>query len=158
MVRDLPFPPDDAYAWLTDYREDDMRRIFGDEGGKRMIEKLGSDRLRVQSTGMIAGVRGHADGVITLRPPDSWMFDGHITAMARKMVHVDALWNVAPLGDGRTRFTSRFRITPQNFIAKAYLKLRPRWVRKRIERDYDQIAAAIAKDLGGAAQVAAGSR
>lgn len=148
-VRDLPIPPDDAYAWLTDYREDDMREVMGDPSGTRKLQRLPDGRLHLETIGVIAGVKGRADGVITFSPPDSWSFDGHIAALGRKMVHVDSRWRVEPHGDRGTRFTASFRVTPVHLLARLYLRFRSRKARAMIEEDYDRIAAAIAKEFSG---------
>jgi hypothetical protein len=147
VVRELPVTPPEAYGWLTDYREDDPEKVLGDPEGVRKIERLGPDRIRLQSIGVIAGVKGHADGTIVFHPPDRWTFDGHVSALGRKMVHVDAEWKVEGSGIATTRFTARFVVRPLHLLSRLYLRFLPGRSKRRIEKDYDLITDALQRDL-----------
>lgn len=69
--RPLDAPLDDAFAWLTDYRDDDADRTGAIIEDRRVIEKS-PDRILLEGELKTLGRRIDGRAEITLNPPDAW--------------------------------------------------------------------------------------
>ncbi|HEY3451564.1 MAG TPA: hypothetical protein VGK67_34720 [Myxococcales bacterium] len=143
VVRTVGVPPDAAFAWLTDYREDDARWIFGDEKGRRSFERRDARTIAVNSVAKFAGIRSKLDALVRLAPPHVWRAHGQVRCLGVRVLAVDAQWEVEERSSDGAILTARFRLHPLNVAARAFLTLWGSRIRKAFEDSYDQIAEAV---------------
>lgn len=69
--RSLDAALDDAFAWLTDYRDDDADRTDAIIEDRRVIER-GPERILLEGKLETLGRRIDGTAEVTLNPPDAW--------------------------------------------------------------------------------------
>lgn len=69
--RPLPFSIEDAYAWLTDYRDDDAERAGAIIQDRKVLEE-DEDRIVLEGKLSTLGRRVDGTAVVKLDPPDHW--------------------------------------------------------------------------------------
>jgi hypothetical protein len=70
-TRRFPFPLPQAYAWLTDYRDDDPQRT-GHIIKKRPVVERTKDRVVLEGELELLGRRMRGRAEVHLSPPDRW--------------------------------------------------------------------------------------
>jgi hypothetical protein len=143
LVRRVGVRPPIAFAWLTDYREDDPRWVFADQRASRSCERLDAASLHVRTVARFTGIRTTIDLVVTLLPPDAWRGDGDIKPWGLRLLRQETHWKVEPDGGDGTRLTARFVITPQNLVARLVLGLLGSRIRAELDAAHDRIATTL---------------
>jgi len=71
-AREFPVPLAQAYAWLTDYRDDDPQRA-GAIIKKRHVVERSPDRVLLEGVNEVQGRGFKGRGEVRLSPPDRWV-------------------------------------------------------------------------------------
>lgn len=143
-------PPDDVYAWMSDFREDDHARpAFKRGAGMRPGDKRESRRAVVSREGNVVVVE------------DSWGRERYrltvtLDPAAREvrlagMYGYAGVWRAAPAGTG-TRVESEGRIAPTG-LARLFAPLFARTFMKQMEADFRGHVADLAEELKTTARV-----
>lgn len=135
-------PLADAYAWLTDYQDDDPDRAGHKVVQRRPVVERGKDRFVLDGTIEVAGRTMKGRATVQLYPPDRWV------ASFPNGTRYE--YQLFPEGPARCRLVVRYRICVRRWS---------RWLgvllgRGRILRDigamWDNFAASMARDLARA--------
>ncbi len=143
VVRAVGARPEFAFAWLTDYREDDAGWVYGDDKATRSIERRDARSLFVSTVARLAGFRVAMDLLVRLAPPLAWRAHGHVRWLGVRLLGLDAHWDLEELSTDGAVLTARFRLHPLNVAAQALLFLWGAQIRKALEDTYDRIAATV---------------
>lgn len=141
-TRVLPYPVDVAYAWLTDYRDDDHTRTDR-VLARRTVAERAPDRVLMDVELDIVG-RTKARAEVRLFPPDRWEARPIGRHGPSKTVYTYQL-EPAP---GGSRLTVVYHTRVRNPVRRTVARLMLPVLRARIARMWDGFAAAMAKDLG----------
>ncbi|HEV8361512.1 MAG TPA: hypothetical protein VGR28_13765 [Candidatus Thermoplasmatota archaeon] len=76
-AREFPLPVPEAYAWLTDYRDDDPQRTDRVVVARPVLERS-AERVVLDGTVQLFGRRSRGTAEVRLFPPDRW--EAHIVA------------------------------------------------------------------------------
>lgn len=144
ITRDIPVAVDAAFAWLTDFREEDAQ-LAGAVVKKREILERGKDRVVYRGETETLGRASWAVTEVTLRPPARWearVTDGPRTGSVTE-------YALVPRGAGsqlRVRYQFAFLEPKTRFLFRLAKPL----VRRELGRMWDGYVAAMARDLRGA--------
>ena len=122
VVRAIGARPEAAFAWLTDYREDDARWVFADSNVRRSFERRDARSMLVSTVAKFAGARVAMDYLVRLAPPRAWRAHGQIRFLGLRMLGLDAHWEVEERSADGAILTARFRLHPLNAVARARLQ------------------------------------
>jgi hypothetical protein len=134
ITKVLEVPIGYAYAWCTDFRDDDAK-IVGVPFPRHILRKRRGEYVWIQRY-----IRGgkEKEGVrfITLEPPNAW----HNEAIGdEKESSID--YRLTPMGKKRTRLTITVRATYKTMEPEAKSGLED-----ILSRDWDKYGAALEKD------------
>lgn len=144
VVRDIAVSPATAYAWLTDYREDDAQWLFADEHATRSFERQDSQTIRVTSVTRFSVIRSRIEMLVRLLPPDSWRAEGQVQYYGVRMLRTEVQWRVDERSPNGTRLSAKFRLVPDNIVARVLLAFSGARIRQSLEETYDRIARRLA--------------
>lgn len=142
VVRDLPFPQAQAYAWLTEFGEDDAQRTEAVLKTRRIVEST-STRCVYEGETEALGRRIFSRTEVTLLPPDRW----HAMVTQGPRTGSETRYRLESTGAGSCRlvvdYDFRLASPVMHVVARA---VRPLLARS-LERMWDGFAASMARDL-----------
>lgn len=152
IVRRFPVPVDRAYAWLTDFEDDDVQRAGAVIQMRRVIVREPGRVVYEGETAML-GVRAPATTEVTFEPPSRWR--ARVTHGPRTGSVVE--YELTPeAGATRLQVTYHFVIRPA-FRMVLLRVLRP-LVKRELSRMWDGFEAALRQDLSAPSAAAAAQR
>jgi hypothetical protein len=141
VVRRFPHRPSDAYAWLTDFRDDDAQRTHA-VVQKRRVKERSATRVVYEGETSVLGAKAWAVTEVTLHPPLRW--EARVTDGPRKGSTTDYV--MRERADGcDLAVTYRFVLadTKRHLALRA---LRP-LVKRELARMWDGYTDDMAKEL-----------
>lgn len=139
--RTFAHPADAAYAWLTDFRDDDAE-IADAVIEKRHVTQRSADRVVYEGETSVLGARAWAITEVRLRPPLRW--EARVLDGPRKGSTTD--YELAPRPGGcEVTVTYRFVLAdPKRHLA---LRLAKPLVRRQLSKMWDGFARAMDAQL-----------
>ncbi|HVM46022.1 MAG TPA: SRPBCC family protein [Candidatus Thermoplasmatota archaeon] len=145
LRRRFPHPPAAAYAWLTDFDEQDAERAGGAVVGERRVVLRERDRVVVEGVLEVAGRRIPARAEVALLPPDRWR--AHIRHARGSLVTFNE-YHVASDGAGGTVLEVRYHFALSTLRHRLRYWLGGRSIlRRELEAMWDGFEAAMAREL-----------
>lgn len=142
--RAFPVPVPDAYAWLTDYRDDDPSRTEH-LLVSRPVRSRAPDKVVLEGTLELLDRRGTSITEVDLLPPDRWRAR-IVQGWGRGSVYE---YRLTPTGDGGSRLDIEYRFHARRLRSKLLLLFGKRRVRAELDRMWSGFAASLEKDLRG---------
>ena len=147
--RQLPAPPDMAFAWLTAYTPDDTA-IFGDPPGGRRVTRISGNEFSLANR--FPGTSLQEETHVIILPPDRWQGRGVLKFRSFKVAEYDQSWVLRPAGTG-SELEMSVDINITSSLVRLYLLLRPGFIEREIELHYDRIKMAMIADIGAKTQL-----
>lgn len=142
-VRILPHPIDAAYAWLTDYRDDDAA-LAGAIIQERGVERRADGVIVLSGHNVTLGQHARGRAEVHLFPAEyRWearIFEGS----GRGSVYTYAL---TPLPDGRTRLEVHYRIRARRLRKRLLLWVVKPLISREVRKMWDGFAGAMGREL-----------
>jgi hypothetical protein len=142
-VRILPHPIDAAYAWLTDFKDDDAS-LAGAIIQKRTVERRADGVTVLDAHNITLGQHARGRAEVRLFPAEyRWearLFEG----AGRGSVYTYAL---SSLPEGRTRLEVHYRIRARRLRRRLLLWVAKPLISREVRKMWDGFAAAMRRDL-----------
>ena len=141
--RDVPYPLDTAYAWLTDYQDDDPARAGAIVTKREVIERA-EDKVILHGGVATLGIEREGRGEISLHPPDRWeaqLYD----AKERKADHYE--YRLEPRGEEACELIVDYHFIAPKLKHKVKLNAAKPAVRRELEKMWDGFFAAMDEEL-----------
>lgn len=148
VTRTFPYPVDVAYAWLTDYQDDDPQRTNAIVT-RRTVVKRGEREVEMDVELITLGRAMKGSATVHLFPEERrWQ------AVAAKGRFVYD-YRLSPTPDG-ARLDVRYRVATRRFARWLTLTLAKPAIKREVHRMWDGFADAMRRELGepGRASVA----
>lgn len=146
LRRDLPVPLPAAYAWLTDYQDDDPDRTTAVVKRRPVVERSGN-RVVLEGTLSILGNTRSGKVEVLLYPPDHWVAT-ILEGSGRGSVYT---YRLTPTATG-CRLTVDYSFPVRRLSARIKVWLATPLIRRELTKMWDGFEASMAKELGVAAQ------
>lgn len=143
--REFPHPLEQAYAWLTDYRDDDPQRTDAVQVERRVL-RVDGDTIRMTGKLHILGSTGEGEVEVKLIPPYRWRAT-LVKGAGRGSVYE---YRLTPTGKDRTRLDVVYNVRAKRFSRRVQLWFARPFVRRELARMWDGYARSMAKDLAAA--------
>lgn len=141
-ARVIPFPVGEAFAWLTDYQDDDPSRTSA-VVKRRPVLSRSEDKVVMEGELELLGVRGVGRVEVSLHPPDRWVAEivqgGGVGSVYE--------YRLSPHPRG-SRLDVRYRVRVRRWASRLRLVLARPLLRREIHRMWDGFAAAMERELG----------
>lgn len=147
-TRPFPYPVDQAYAWLTDYQDDDPARTTA-VVKRRPVLKREPGKITMEGELEMLGVRGTGIVEVSLHPPDRWVAE-IVKGGGRGGLYEYQL-SATPEG---CRLDVRYRVRVRRWSSRLRLMIAKPLLRRELRTMWDGFAASMAKDLGVQASAA----
>jgi hypothetical protein len=137
ISREIPLPVTDAYAWLTDFQDDDAERA-GAVIVHRKVTVREPGRIVYEGETEVMGRRNPATTEVLLAPPDAW--EARVIAGPRT-----GSWTTYKLTPraGGSRLDVHYRFVHEKPMTMLLLRL----VRGRIRRDLERMWSGYETDM-----------
>jgi hypothetical protein len=139
--RTFPVPVAQAYAWLTDYQDDDPQRTTAVIKSRPVLERH-EDRVVLDGTLEILGRRGRGKAEVRLFPPDHWTAS-ILEGSGRGSVYD---YRLTPVPEG-CRLHVDYRISTRRLRSYLRVLLARRLVWKELDTMWDGFARSMQRDL-----------
>lgn len=147
VEREFPYPVDVAYAWLTDYADDDHERA-GAIIRRRVVVRREHDKdgrvVEVEFDGELEAFgrsSGRGRGLVRLWPDERrWQAD-----LGKGRWVYD--YKLVPAGPGRSRLLIDYRFGSKRLRRRILLTLAKPFLAREIHRMWDGFEAAMRKEL-----------
>lgn len=143
--REFPVPLEQAYAWLTDYQDDDPQRTTAVIKHRPVLERA-PDRVLLDGTLEILGRRGRGKAEVRFFPPDRWVAT-IVEGSGRGSVYEYRLF---PSGRG-CQLEVQYRIRVRRLRRRLALMLRKRAVWRELDAMWEGFARSMLRELAPAA-------
>jgi len=141
-TRFFPYPVQTAYAWCTDYQDDDPARAGHVIIQRRPVLERTQDKVVMEGEVEMLGQAGRGKVEVRLFPPDRW--EAHvIDGRGRGTVYYYSL-EPAP---GGSRLRIRFRFKVRRLKGWIRLTLAKPLIRRRVATMWDHFAASMAREI-----------
>lgn len=149
--RTFPYPIDAAYAWLTDYQDDDPQRA-GTLVRKRDVVRRNDREVEVEGWLEVLGRDYEGKAVIHLFPEEKrWVA---IIGRGGWEFH----YQLTPLGPHATKLTIDYQMGSRRWTRRLQYRLAKPLIRRHIHRMWNNFDAAMRRELGPPAPLSAPSR
>ncbi|HWG89996.1 MAG TPA: SRPBCC family protein [Candidatus Thermoplasmatota archaeon] len=142
-TRRIPYPLDVAYAWLTDYQDDDPARA-GAVIEERTVASREPGRVVLNACLNLLGTKGRGKAEVLLHPPDHW--EARILEGSGRGSHYR--YRLDPLPEGGCRLTVVYGVAARRPISRLKVRLLSPLVRRELGRMWDGFAASMERELG----------
>lgn len=140
LARRLPLPVPDAYAWLTDFQDDDAQRAGAVVARRKVVERSAS-RIVYEGETEVLGRRNPATTEVLLHPPDAW--EARVVAGPR--LGSWTTYKLTPDGPG-SRLELHYRFLHEKPFTRLAMRLVKPKIRAELERMWDGYEAAMRAD------------
>lgn len=142
--REFPVPVAKAFAWLTDFQDDDPQRTDRIVVS-RPVKERHPDRVVLDGTVEMLGKRSRGTAEVRLFPPDRW--EARIVDGAGRGSVYD--YHLTPTRKG-CRLDVAYRLRVRRPSRRIVVRLLKPWLWRQLDRMWDGFAASMAKDLAAA--------
>ena len=149
--RTFPYPIDTAYAWLTDYQDDDPQRA-GTLVRKRDVVRRSDREVEVDGHLEILGRDYEGKAVIHLYPEEHrWMA---VIGKGGWQFH----YKLTPLGPASCRLDIDYQMGSRKWLKRLRIQLAKPLIRRELDHMWDGFDAAMRRELGAPATLSAPAR
>lgn len=141
VARDVPFPLDAAYAWLTDYQDDDPGLTTAIVKKRPVVERRGNVVV-LDGEIEVAGRRTAGRAEVHLFPPDRWEARFEKGSVYR--------YRLTPRGPAACRLDVDYAVRTRRWKGWLLVQLAKPKVKAEIHTMWDGFLDAMAKDLAAA--------
>ncbi|HWH07586.1 MAG TPA: SRPBCC family protein [Candidatus Thermoplasmatota archaeon] len=141
-TRVLPHPVEEAYAWLTDYQDDDPQRTTAVVKRRPVLSRT-KDKVVLEGELEMLGVRGVGTVEVTLLPPDRWVAE-IVKGGGKGSVYE---YRLTPAAGGGSRLDVRYRVRVRRWSSRLRLLLARPLLRRELDRMWDGFAESMAREL-----------
>ena len=143
-VREFPYPVERAFAWLTDYADDDHERA-GAIVRKREVLKREGNVVKLRGENEMRGMllKGQAD--IHLFPAEHRWEARFIEGAGRGSLYT---YQLTPTAKGGSRLEVHYGIRARRFASKLKVWLAKPIIKREIHQMWDGFDAAMKRELG----------
>ena len=139
--RTFPHPVDQAYAWLTDYQDDDPQRA-GDIIVRRDVVRRGAREVELDGELDVMGTKARGRALVRLFPEERrW-----VATIGKGAWEFH--YRVEPEGPGATRLKVDYHMGSRRWTRRAMIRLATPLIRRRLDRMWDGFADAMRRELG----------
>ena len=142
IERSFPVPVEAAYAWLTDFRDDDAEHADGAVLRARRVIERSDKRVVYEGESEALGRRIGSTTEVDLAPPDAWV--GRVVKGPR--TGSVTRYRLRPEGTG-SRVTVEYDFVLQDGLKHVILRLAKARVRRDLARMWDGFAASMTREL-----------
>ncbi len=137
--RDFPYAPDVAYAWLTDYADDDHERA-GAIIRKRIVVRRTEREVELEGDLDTLGQRSRGRAIVRLYPEEHrWVAD---LAKGRWVYE----YRLTPTPGG-CRLAIDYRLGARRWTRRAMFTILKPFIRRELDRMWDGFDAAMRREL-----------
>lgn len=140
-ARSFPYPVDVAYAWLTDYQDDDPQRTTAVVKRRPVLLRT-RDRVVMEGELEMLGARGVGTVEVALHPPDRWVAE-IVKGGGKGSIYE---YRLTPIPGG-CRLDVRYRVRVRRWGSRIRLLLARPLLRRELHRMWDGFAAAMEREL-----------
>lgn len=140
-TRRFPYPVDQAYAWLTDYQDDDPQRTTAVVKRRPVLERT-PDKITMEGELEFFGQRGTGIVEVKLHPPDRWVAE-IVKGGGRGSIYE---YRLTP-AEGGSRLDVRYRVRVKRWGSRLRLLLARPLVRREIHRMWDGFEDAMRREM-----------
>lgn len=140
--REFDVPLDAAYAWLTDYQDDDPDRTSA-VVKKRPVVERGPNRAVLEGELEILGRKSRGRAVVTMHPPDHWVAQFQHGSGQGSVYD----YRLTPLGERRCRLDVSYRIHVRRWKRWVGIALARGRIWKELDRMWEGFDQSMRKDL-----------
>ena len=142
--RTFPYPVEQAYAWLTDYQDDDPQRTSAVVAKRDVVRREGNE-VEVEGILDVLGQRTRGRAVIKLFPEEK-RWEAHIGKGSRWVF----TYRLVPVAEG-SRLLIDYRMGSRRWTRRALLTILKPLIRRRLDVMWDGFAASMARELAAGA-------
>lgn len=146
IARELPLPVDAAYAWLTDYREDDPALAHGVLISKRKILSRTQNIIRMEGEHRAFGRVIPSVYEVTLSSAERAWTSRVVEGPRRGSV---TTYRLTPRGAGASRLDVEYSLVHDDASGRFILRFARPLVRRNLVRMWDGYESAMRADVGG---------
>lgn len=139
----LPVSVHAAYAWLTDYRDDDPDRA-GAIVEKRHVVARKDNVVILEGTNVTLGTRATGQAEVTLFPDESRWECRIVKGPSKGSLYT---YRLVPAGEGRARFEVVYHIRVRRPGRRFVIRLLKPFIAREIRQMWKGYEAALARDL-----------
>ena len=140
-ARVLPYPVEQAYAWLTDYQDDDPQRTTAVVKRRPVLSRT-KDKVVMEGELEMLGARGVGTVEVTLHPPDRWVAE--IVKGGGKGSVYEYRLTPHPAG---SRLDVAYRVRVRRWSSRLRLLVARPLLRRELHRMWDGFAAAMEREI-----------
>jgi hypothetical protein len=141
--RTFPYPVDQAFAWLTDYQDDDPSRTDAIVE-RRTVAAREKDVVTLDATVTMFGVTGSGVAEVRLFPPDRWVATV-VKGSGRGSVYE---YRLTPAPGGGSRLDVAYRIAVRRWRSRLRVLFARPFARRELHRMWEGFARSMAEELG----------
>jgi hypothetical protein len=142
--RDLDHPLEDAYRWLTDYRNDDADRAGAVIRDREVVERT-EDRIVLEGELETLGRRMDGRAEVELDPPDAWTARLYDEKGRRSGVY---RYRLEPTEGPGCRLVVDYELVAPKLRHKAMLWIGRPLIRRELATMWDGFVEAMREELG----------
>lgn len=144
-TRRFPHALPQAYAWLTDYQDDDPQRTTAVVKRRPVLSRT-ADKVVMEGELEMLGVRGAGTVEVSLFPPDRWVAE-IVKGAGRGSVYE---YRLTAEGDEACRLDVRYRVRVRRWPSRLRLWVARPLIRRELGVMWDGFAEAMGRELSGA--------
>lgn len=139
--RTFAYPIDVAYAWLTDYQDDDPKRAGGQIIRKRDVVRRTPTEVEVEGELDVLGQHTHGRAIITLFPKEhrwvatigrgGWIFEYHLE----------------PEGPDASRLIIDYKMGSRRWTRRAMIRILKPVILRRLDKMWDGFEASMKQEI-----------
>lgn len=148
--REFPHPLEQAYAWLTDYRDDDPQRTDAVQVERRVL-RVDGDTIRMEGKLNLMGSTGKGEIEVKLIPPYRWRAT-LLKGAGRGSVYE---YRLTPIASDRVRLDVVYNVRVKRLSRRLMLMLLRPFLRRELAKMWAGYARSMETDLGQAPAVPA---
>lgn len=138
------FPQDvgRAFAWLTDYQDDDPARTTAVVKRRPVLSRT-ADKVILEGELEMLGVRGAGTVEVSLFPPDRWVAE-IVKGAGRGSVYE---YRLTATPEGGSRLDVAYRVRVRRWPSRFRLWIARPLIRRELDTMWDGFAASMAREL-----------
>lgn len=141
FTRRFPYPVDQAYAWLTDYQDDDPQRTTA-VVKRRPVVSRSKDKVVMEGELEMLGVRGTGTVEVSLHPPDRWVAE--IVKGAGRGSRYE--YKLTPAPDG-CRIDVKYHVRVRRWGSRLRVTFAKPLLRRELRTMWDGFAASMEREM-----------
>ncbi|MEA3199310.1 MAG: hypothetical protein QOE90_738 [Thermoplasmata archaeon] len=144
ITREIPMPVPQAFAWLTDFQDDDAQRAGAVVARRKVVERSATRSVYEGETEVL-GRRNPATTEVRLHPPDAW--EARVVAGPRTGSWTT--YKLTPSGTG-SRLALHYRFTHEKPMTRVLMRLVKPKIRAELVKMWEGYEADMRREIAKA--------